>query len=604
MNSIWNKNIQAFKERFPALIPLIPEEIPPAPFQIVTARSGDLTATVAGRALHSQYNPLRESQQLVQSNRTDQTFSAAFFSFGLGYAPIAWAKAFPNDSLIIIEPDPSHFFFALSLLDWTPLFSIPKCILALGAETQTVISLMEQFGGVSHCTVIANATQMAHASDYFSDLTAQIEKAKKKATVNSFTLEKFSHLWLRNSCKNLEYFPLLSGINRYKNKCPKDLGVLILAAGPTLQEVLPHLTELKKRFLIVAVDTALRACLKVKVEPDFILLVDPQYYAWRHLAGLESPSSILITESAAYPSVYRFKCREILQCASLFPLGKYFEKRLGSKGTLEAGGSVSTTAWDFGRFIGSTSIFFAGLDLGYPGLETHIRGSTFEEKVHSHSTRINPGETAGISALFGANMKWEKDYAGRTILTDDRMTLFAWWFSHNAGLFPQIKTSVLSDKSLAIEGFKTTSPEALLSLPQRLDLRSAFLAIQDDPEEKQTYGIQFKKVKEELIGGFDLLYQNAKKALNLCQQGLTAKNPSEISTLISSLEKIDSLILHSELKEATALVFPTERKLEEIFASCDLSSNPTLAMFQRSKIIYRELQKGISEYSKLLAFLN
>ena len=39
-------------------------------------------------------------------------------------------------------------------------------------------------------------------------------------------------------------------------------------------------------------------CLKAGVEPDFVFLTDPQYWAWRHLAGLSSPQSILVAEGA------------------------------------------------------------------------------------------------------------------------------------------------------------------------------------------------------------------------------------------------------------------------------------------------------------------
>ena len=77
--------------------------------------------------------------------------------------------------------------------------------------------------------------------------------------------------------------------------------------------------------MIVCVDTALHACLKQNVEPDFIILTDPQYYASLHLEFLSSPSSILITEIAAYPSVLRFRCKETVLYSSMFPIGQFFE---------------------------------------------------------------------------------------------------------------------------------------------------------------------------------------------------------------------------------------------------------------------------------------
>ena len=95
---------------------------------------------------------------------------------------------------------------------------------------------------------------------------------------------------------------------------------VVCAAGPTLETVLPYLNKIKNKAVIIAVDTALRSLLRYNIEPDFILLIDPQYYAANHIAGLTSPSSVLITESSVYPSVMRFNCRKKVLCESLFPL--------------------------------------------------------------------------------------------------------------------------------------------------------------------------------------------------------------------------------------------------------------------------------------------
>ena len=98
-----------------------------------------------------------------------------------------------------------------------------------------------------------------------------------------------------------------------------------------------NLAEIKKRCLLICVDTALRACLRVGVQPDFIVLVDPQYWNIRHLDNCAAPDSVLITELAAYPAVFRFRCREIVLCSSLYPVGAYFERICGTKGALGAG---------------------------------------------------------------------------------------------------------------------------------------------------------------------------------------------------------------------------------------------------------------------------
>ncbi len=607
MNSIWTKNIALFAQRFPPLAQQfqlsgtqdIPAELL-APVEILPAKNGQPTARENGIFFHSGYNPGREAETAVKNAKNIQAevYTAVFYSLGLGYSVIEWAKKYPNDNLIIVETDPRYFFTALSAVDFESVFSVPNLIIALQADPSQVISLIEKCGGFTHSSIIANNAQAEHAKDYYLGLTNLINRNRQKSTINNATLEKFSHLWLRNSCRNLDKTASLDGVARYEGKCPDKLPALVLAAGPTLEQVLPHLKELKNKTIIIAVDTALRSCLMAGVEPDFIVLVDPQYYASRHIEGLSSKSSVLIAESAAYPSVFRFDCREIILCSALFPLGQYFEKRLGPKGELGAGGSVSTTAWDFARMTGAGEIYFAGLDLGYPDRQTHIRGSTFEEKSHTVSNRKSSAERAGIQGLFAAGIKKDKDYKGNMILTDEKMKMFSWWFESKCVEFPEVTTFTLSDRSLNIPGIKVSSVKELLEKPDVPELRKTFFEAENSSRFKND-PVLFQKTKKELISGLDDLYQTAKKGLSLSHEGLTA-TPQRSAAIMTQLEKIETLILTSELKDAASLVFPTERRLNEIFENTRFPQDPAKALFLRQEIIYNQLSKAIAQYNKIL----
>ncbi|MCH5288797.1 MAG: DUF115 domain-containing protein [Treponema sp.] len=602
MNSIWNKNIALFCERFPALAQVhgmtaqSPEPADIPGLEIVAAKNGLPSAREQGKWWHSQYDPAREAEQTVAGAKKDCVYACAFFSCGLGYAPLAYAKRFPRDALIIIEPNAAYFFYALRYVDWSPVFAARNVVLALQADTDEVVSLIERAGGFAHTAIVANNNHLLHAADYYASLVAAIDRAKQKSQVNTNTLERFSALWMRNSCRNLRYLGELDGVARYEQTCPRGLGALVLAAGPTLADVLPHLAALKERLLVICTDTALRACLRAGVEPDFIVLVDPQYHAARHIAGLASPSSVLITESAAYPPVFRFPCKEIVLCASLFPLGQYMERRIGGKGALAAGGSVSTTAWDFARLCGAQDIYVAGLDLGYPGLQTHIRGSTAEERICTVATRIKPVETRGIASLFGANMRTARDYDGNPLLTDDRMQLFGWWFERRATEYPQVRTYSLSARSLAIPHVSVADARALLQLPEQSAARAQFFAASARPVPKDAAA--FAQVYDELASGFDALYRLAKKGIALADKALGDRRNS--GAYLHELERIDADILRSDCKDVAALVFPTERQLNDMFAAAGLSADSVVASFQRSKIIYQTLQKGIGEYRKYL----
>ena len=429
MSSLLNKNLKLLKERFPGLSELW-QDCTPAPLQIVSAKNGQPTVIENNIPLHSKYNPQKEAEEAVKAFDENKYSAAVFLGFGLGYAPVAFAKRFPQAAIILVESNPSRLLAALNETDWESIFSHKNLILAVGASKEQTQSLLDRYNA-KEIFVFKNNAQIQHDRDFFSAVEETLAEGKQRDSVNEKTLEKFSRLWLKNSCINAKQIILCDTIQKFRNKF-RGLPFLILAAGPTLSDTLLLLRQLSQKTVTVCVDTALHSCLQYGIEPDFILLSDPQYYCSLHLEFLKSPSSVLVTEIAAWPSVFRFNCREKVLYASQFPIGQYFESRMNKSGSrgwgLGAGGSVSTTAWDFARYCGANVIFMAGLDLGFPKGQTHIRGSQFEQKAHEVSSRLNTAETEGTVALINGALIKKQDYCGNGIFTDKKMLLFAQWF--------------------------------------------------------------------------------------------------------------------------------------------------------------------------------
>ncbi len=570
------------------------------PLEYIEAKNGSSSASYEGIMLHSKYNPEREAEQLV-STCSDDCPCAVFLAFGLGYAPIVFAKKHPDAALILVEKDPVFLFAAFATLDWQPVLEHSEIIFAVDADVQTASSLIRPHNS-NDMAIFSNAAWTSHDKEYFETLRSAISRDSHKNQVNTNTLEKFSRLWLRNSCKNLPYLAQLGGVKDYFGIAPSTVPFVVLAAGPSLETILPHLAELKKRAVLICVDTALRACLNAGVEPDFIVLVDPQYACARHVEFLSSPTSVLIAESAVWPSVFRFNCREIVLCSSLFPIGQYFERHLGQKGALGAGGSVATTAWDFARKCGAKKIYMAGMDLGFPGKQTHIRGSQFEERSHRLSKRTNTAESDGVNALFSACPKKGCDYNGNEMLTDERMSIFSWWFENSCATAIQDgqETLTLTPQSLAIKGIKKSDVSEILSMPpMEREKEGFFIRAQKQKilsqEEAKNAG-SYQSVLNSFKSRLQKLRDLAKKGRSLCKKGM--QDRLKIPEVNAELSRIDAQILSSDAKDAAALVFPTERQLKEL--SKNLPESPELKALSYSDLIYTELNRAIEEYLELL----
>lgn len=594
MTSIWNKNIKLFCERFPELsaqFSLTENAAEPSeseiPYKIEKSRNGLPTATFNGTYIHSKYSPERVNFEIDEEKN-----GILFLGTGLGYALVEAASRFPDKIFIVPEALPVFFFTALKFLDFEKVFALKNLVLALGASENDVLKLMENFGGAKNFSVVFQKQQTQHASLYFENIKKLVERSLKKDKVNQWTLEKFGKLWLKNGLKNIDELKNRPGISHLENifsesSCGKKIPALVLGAGPTLDEILPVLKELKKRCILICVDTALRACIRFGVEPDFVLLLDPQYYAFRHISGLSSPSSVLVTESAVYPSAFRFDCEKILLCSSLFPLGKYFEMETGVKGKLEAGGSVSTSAWDFARFLGADEIFVSGLDLGFPENQTHIRGSTFEESTHRTSSRIKNAETMTSRVLFSANNFRCESYDGKELLTDDRMKLFGWWFETHAD---QKKTYSLSPKSLKIPGFEVCSPEKILKMPE---IEKEKLEILKNAAENEVLPdkMKFEEAEKNLFEGLTALKNAAQNGMRLAKEGISGKIRAEYVS--RKLSEVDEEIGSSRFKEIAALVFPSESRMEKIYEKEIKGANGEKLSLEKTMILYREIIKAL-----------
>jgi hypothetical protein len=394
--------------------------------------------------------------------------------------------------------------------------------------------------------------------------------------------------------------PLLPGV-KYLENILKDSGipVFLAAAGPSLNRVEPFLAEIQQRCVTVAVDTSLRFLARRGVEPDFVLSVDPQYWNARHLQWVSAGNSTLIAESAVYPPVLRFAAGRVFFCQSLFPLGRFIEDRTDPKGPLGAGGSVATTAWDFARLLGPAEIWLAGLDLGFPGYNTHFKGALFEETAHISSGRFCPAETLSLQSLENGFPFSAKASDGGSILTDRRLSLYAAWFENRFGQEKNLVNYSLSPQGLAIPGLKIGNIETLLALPPRREainhtLASCYVALEKDffapgaLEERQK---RYNNALQSLVRGLEGIQNSADRAAAEAKRALVQlPSKTEQEKLLQRLDRVNKTILESPVKEAAGFLFPPPSELEKNLTVPE--SEPLKRHLEFSKLLYQSLAEA------------
>jgi hypothetical protein len=608
MMPFWEKNCAVLRGQYPGLLDAIMggDETPIENLKIETAASGAPTLAINGVYVHSPRDPEREGRRLAEAcladrkNHLQQKAPVVVLGFGLGYTAESAAFAEGESDgesgsfrpVIIVEKRPELLRKALELRDLSRLLSRPGVAFMPGGSGEgigAILSLFEKNADeVCAPVVMRNRVLTALDEDWYTALEGRIRAWAMKDDVNRATLKKFGKRWVRNFSRNMSAIRDLPGISRLEGLATPESGplpVFLAAAGPGLDGIAPLLAEIHRRCIIVAVDTSLRFLLWHGIDPDFTLIVDPQFWNSRHLDRCTSAHTRIITESAVYPPMLRIPFTGIYLCGSLYPLGVYMEQRVDPKGQLGAGGSVATSAWDFSRLLGARQIWIAGLDLAFPGLKTHCKGARFEEKILCESGRLNPAETWLVHALRDGFPFLAPAISGGQVLTDHRLSLYASWFENRFRQFPAIRNYSLgtpdAESGLAIAGLEPVEPETLLALPCRREeinrlLMTAFSRIETDffePEETQRRGERYDRAVDTLYSGLQQIHSACENGETIARNALRQPESSvNREKTLAALDSINRSITGSAVKEIAGFLFPPET-LSSIDDSAGQSAN-------------------------------
>ncbi len=423
-------NLRRLSLRYPELARAVAAVEADADAVMVPTPRGTPSASVGGTLLHSRYDPAREATQQVDREVPPGTTAAIILGFGLGYAARALRERHPALPILVVEASLGLFRFALETMDFGSMLEDPALSLQVGGRPEAIASRLQDLP-LARPAYLRLRPAMGRESAWYRGAEEVIQSWLLRREINTNTLKRFGRLWVRNLARNLPALGCRPGVQELHDLF-RGIPALVVAGGPSLDELAPALPELAQRCVVISVNTPLKACVHAGVDPDFTILVDPQYWASRALDWAGSTGSILVAEPSTHPRALRERGRAVYLCSSLFPLGEWLERATGAKGKLGAGGSVTTSAFDLARVLGASPIFVAGMDLGFPGMRTHCRGVYVEDAWLSSSNRVAPLEESSFRYLRDIGLFTVRSAGGGSTPTDRRMLLYKWWFENQA----------------------------------------------------------------------------------------------------------------------------------------------------------------------------
>jgi len=585
----FTNNVKLLLEQNDGLTEKLLNSIQPHPeVTVKSTPSGFPTALYKNNYIHSRYNPYKEAENIIRAQVPENVSICIFYGLGLGYLPETFISQYPDVPCLIIEPDLTFFKTTLSTRNMQTLLTHENIIFLLGTEPEQIAAVLEKYS-LSCVHIIKLRSVFQKDAEYYARIDYVIEYFLKKREINKNTLQRFGKLWLKNLCLNIKIIAKAPGIHKLSLSCT-GLPALVIAAGPSLDRILPFLEELAQRMIIIAVDTSLSICQAHGIDPDFVIIADPQYWNTRHLDYVRSGRYMLISESATHPRVFKLMKGAIFMGSSLFPLGKYIESVIGEKGKLGAGGSVATSAWDFARIIGADPIFMSGLDLGFPDKNTHYKGSYFEERFHILCSRFLPADFMSLKYLHNAGPIVVKSNNSCSVISDQRMLVYKFWFETHMKLYPHVSTKNLSKHGVRIAGMPYADFKELLKLARirtQIDARLDSLKHKYVPANYKSNLEKIKQALGNLIRELHTVFNLAKKGIRYTNQfEKSLDNKRSDSDLIKALNDIDKKLISTS--SSTVVGFLIQPLINEIIDAQFRNKGKELIL-NYSKKMYAEI---------------
>jgi hypothetical protein len=296
---------------------------------------------------------LERLQKFYSRLRLEEADVLLHFGWGSGdCGEILRQRARPEARIIVFEPDEELFKQSLVFQDARFQFVIGTDVnhffdnWGLGEYRETDNFLWVELPGRGSAESL-RAQFRAHLRDRASNLLTHFKNGTG---------------YFQNVITNFEYQSAADAgllFGRFRN-----VPLVLVSAGPSLDRNIDQLRGVEDRCFILSVDTALRPLLAAGITPHAAIMADPSELNAQHIVGALPKSTYLIAEQAAHASALQTATKRFLFGLGLFPDQLFGKFRFG-KATLEAWGSVATTALDLACRVGANPIIFAGQDFAY-----------------------------------------------------------------------------------------------------------------------------------------------------------------------------------------------------------------------------------------------
>ncbi len=343
-------------------------------------------------------------------------------AIGLAYGFKELLEILPAESHILcIEADQKLMALAFTQ-EFAPIPTDPRLTIVRTADPAGAVKTLREIGTDKFRRLIPLYLSGGFHlyREIYNNLQRSLEEEIRRFWQNKITLINMADLWVKNLFENLLSLPQARDIGVLKTAKT----ILVIGAGPSLEETITLLRNYRAGCILLAVDTALPVLLAHRIVPDYIFALEAQIANLQDFIPYAADSSSripLICDITSNPGVVRLFSPNVFFFSShFFPLRLF--QRLQEKELLPtpfpALGSVGVAAVYAAINITSGPVLVAGLDFSFPCYKTHARGSPVNLAMLHRAGRLTPVGLTSYEQVLSRPLLRLKGKGGGEVVTD------------------------------------------------------------------------------------------------------------------------------------------------------------------------------------------
>lgn len=335
------------------------------------------------------------------------------FGIGLCYQLDEVFNAYPS-KIFVYEPDTKLLHFVLNNVDISDHLKSGRVFIFDNLDS-LVSKLAEIYLTKDKVEILYLKNYAVVKSQELLELTQKVFETCKSKMVDINTITRYSKVWLDNTLKNI------GTINKSTAYMLSDLegkfigqAALVAASGPSLTENIDFIKNNREKFVIFAVNKALKTLIDNNITPDFIVCIDPRFVT-KTLEGYENQLENIncITNINSESGILNNKFKKVFIS---FPPNDMVINKLSQYNTFikqqESGGSATTMAFVSAVKMGFSKVVLTGVDLAFKGEQVYSTGEAYE-KISANEIKINyiTKNITTVPSVTGTGVITSDDYA-------------------------------------------------------------------------------------------------------------------------------------------------------------------------------------------------